>query len=70
MQTPSSIMTTDSTKAAAVDRTYHWLPIDEHTPTGVKLQLIRKDAGAAYYGTYKRSDTFPTHYALLPTFKK
>jgi hypothetical protein len=60
----------NSTNTAAIDRAYHWLPIDEHTPTGVKLQLIRQDAGVAQYGTYKRGDTFFTHYALLPTFNK
>ena len=54
----------------ASDTAYHWIPIDERTPTGVKLQLIRKDAGAAFYGPYKKGDTFPTHYCPLPTFEK
>ena len=56
------------THTTASDTAYNWIPIDERTPVGVKLQLIRKDAGSAYYGPYKRGDTFPTHYALLPTF--
>ena len=60
----------DSTRSAAVDRLYHWIPIDDKTPVGTKLQLIRKDAGAAYYGPYRKGDTFPTHYCPLPTFEK
>jgi hypothetical protein len=63
-------MTTDSTKTAAIDRQYHWLPIDKDTPIGVKVQLINKAAGVASYGAHKRGDTFYTHWSPLPTFKK
>jgi hypothetical protein len=60
----------NSDNTAAIDRAYHWMPIDQHTPVGVKLQLIREDAGVAQYGKYKRGDTFFTHWSPLPTFKK
>ena len=59
----------DSTGAAAVDHNYFWLPIDERTPRNVKVQLIGK-AGVAMYGTYNGRDTFHTHWAPLPKFKK
>jgi hypothetical protein len=59
----------DSTGAAAVDHNYFWLPIDEHTPRNVKVQLIGK-SGVAMYGTYNGRDTFHTHWAPLPKFRK
>lgn len=62
-------MTTDSTKSAVVDPSYHWRLIDEHTPLGVKLQLIRREAGVASYGTLASQHVmFWTHWAPLPTF--
>ena len=63
--------TTDinSAKTAAVDRAYHWTPIDRDTPRGVKLQLISRPAGVAVYGIYT-GDPHWTHYAPLPTFNK
>lgn len=63
-------MTLNSNKTVAIDREYPWLKIDEHTPRGVKLQLIRREAGVATYGALQSGDTFWTHWAPLPTFKK
>lgn len=55
--------------AAAVDRNYHWLPTSPETPRGVKLQLINRPDGVAFYGTYKQGDR-ATHYQRLPTFTR
>ena len=60
--------TTD--KVATVDTEYHWRPIDENTPLGTKVQLINRRYGVATYGQVYSSDTFWTHWAPLPTFKK
>lgn len=57
-------------KAAAVDTSYPWLPIDKDTPRGTKLQLIRKPAGVAQYGKLGSNDDWFTHWAPLPTFKE
>jgi hypothetical protein len=59
----------DSTKSAAVDHTYHWIPVGPDTPRGVKLQLINQAAGVATYGNYTGKEHW-THWAPLPTFKK
>lgn len=59
----------DSTGAAGVDPDYHYLPIDQNTPRGQKLLLIRKADGCATVGIYNPSHGFD-HYAKLPTFKK
>ena len=65
-------MTIDLTHdgAAAVDRKYYWIEIDENTPRGTKLQLIHKPSGSACYGPLFNNNTFWTHWAPLPTFKK
>lgn len=60
-------MTTDSTKAAAVDQRYHWRRITPAAPRGVKMQLINREAGVAIYGTLPCP--FATHWAPLPTFE-
>ena len=60
----------DSSKTAAVDRHYHWIPVDEHTPRGVKLQLINRKSGVAHMGLYFKSESYYTHWAPLPTFNK
>lgn len=60
----------NSDRTAAVDRNTKWIPIDENTPRGVKLQLISKKNGVALYATYSPSNTFFTHYYPLPTFDK
>ena len=62
-------MTVDSTRAAAVDKGYHWIPIGPEVPLNTKLQLINKPAGVAHYGKLTHTGKqFWTHYALLPTF--
>ena len=62
--------TTDSTKSAVVDKTYHWRPITSATPRGAKLQLIRKADGVAHYGFLLSGNTHWTHWAPLPVFGK
>ena len=57
-------------KAATVDTEYHWRLIDADTPRGTKLQLINRRAGVATYGQIFGSDSFWTHWAPLPSFKK
>jgi hypothetical protein len=57
-------------KAAVVDTGVHWLPIDKDTPRGTKLQLINRRYGVAQYGMLTTGDTWYTHWAPLPTFKK
>lgn len=61
-------LTTDG--AAAVDRSTKWIPIDENTPRGAKVQLISKPSGVAQYGRYTPGQTFFTHWHPLPTFDK
>lgn len=57
---------TDS--AAVVSDGFHWLPIDERTPRGCKLQLINREAGVACHGVLGTEAHFWTHWAPLPTF--
>jgi hypothetical protein len=59
----------DSTHGAAVDKSYHWRPIDDNTPMGVKIQLINEHTGVAVYGQWV-GNRFFTHWAPLPTFRK
>ena len=59
-------MQLDSTNTAAVDPSYHWIPI-ESCPHNVKVQLLGD--GVAQYGVY-RGDGFFTHWCPLPTLKK
>lgn len=66
MSAPAQLSTDRST---AVDRSYKWLPIDSHTPRGVKLQLINRRAGVAQYGRLTTDEFFWTHWAPLPTFQ-
>lgn len=58
----------NTSRTAAVSPVVHWLPIDQHTPQGVKLQLISRQSGIAQHGTYKVGELFYTHWAPLPTF--
>ena len=60
----------DSTGTAAVATDYYWLPIDENTPRGVKMNLINRAAGVTHIGVYLSSDKYYTHWAPLPTFKE
>lgn len=65
---PASGAAADSTGAASVDPSYHWLPVSADTPRGTKLQLIVRPDGVAQYGHYTPGSKW-THYALLPTFE-
>jgi hypothetical protein len=62
-------MTSDSTKAAVVDKSYHWRPITKDTPRGQKLQLINRRYGIAQYGELHTGNTWFTHWCPLPTFE-
>lgn len=53
-----------------VDTRTVWKRIDEHTPRGVKLQLISRAARVAQYGQYKDGDTFYTHWHPVPVFEE
>ena len=55
---------TTSDGAAVVDTEYFWIPIDEHTPRGAKLQLLGQ-GGVAIYSIYN-GDKFWTHWCPLP----
>ena len=59
----------DSSKQAAVDREYYWLPIAT-CPQGVKVQLVNRMYGVAVYGQYRSKEKFWTHWAPLPVFRK
>ena len=53
--------------AAAVTPNVKWLPIDEHTPIGARMQLIERAQGVAYTRAHYTGDGF-THWFPLPTF--
>ncbi len=57
----------DSTRTAVVSTDYYWIPIDEHTPTGVKVLLLGR-SGVATMGHYEAlpGTQFWTHWAALP----
>jgi hypothetical protein len=59
--------TINSTHTAAVATDYYWIPIDENTPRGVKLQLLGQ-GGVAQYSNY-HGDSFWSHWAPLPKRK-
>lgn len=61
-------MTLNTEKTVAIDREYHWIPIDNDTPRGVKLQLINKRDNVAVYGVVHSTGTHWTHWAPVPTF--
>jgi hypothetical protein len=42
----------DSTRTTVVSDNYYWIPIDEHTPTGVKVLLLGR-SGVATMGHYE-----------------
>lgn len=58
-----------STGAAIVAPGFRWLPIDDRTPRGCKLQLINRPAGVACYGNLGTREDFFTHWAPLPVFE-
>ena len=57
-------------RTTAIDREYHYRPIDANTPLGVKMLLISKAYGVAVISALGSSQTHFTHWAPLPTFKK
>ena len=56
--------TLNTAKTVAVSTDAYWIPIDENTPRGVKLQLLG-DGGVAIYSAYF-GDPFWTHWCPLP----
>lgn len=63
-------MTLNSAGTVAINHDTKWIPIDENTPRGVKLQLISKPSGVAHYGLHHAGDNFFTHWFPLPTFDR
>jgi hypothetical protein len=61
---------TNANQTVAIDREYHWRPIDADTPRGVKLQLICKADNVAVYSTLSSTPQRWDHWAPLPTFAK
>jgi hypothetical protein len=57
----------DSTQTAVVADDYYWIPIDQDTPTGVKVLLLGR-SGVATMGHYEPlpGTQFWTHWAPLP----
>jgi len=59
----------NTANTACVTQLVQWLPIDANTPRGVKLQLISRQSGIAWYGIHKAGgDNYASHWAPLPTF--
>lgn len=58
----------NSKRDVAVATDYYLEKIDEHTPRGVKLQLLGQ-GGVLVYGQYN-GDPFWTHFAPLPRIRK
>ena len=58
-----------SENAVAVDPDYHWRPINNDTPQGVKMLLIDKSHGVATIGIYTKGCTW-SHWVPLPKFRR
>lgn len=56
-------------QSAAVAPDIKWLPIDEYTPLGVRMNLIERRQNICYVRIHTRGDGF-THWSPLPTFPK
>lgn len=69
MTLTSMTVTSNKDQTTVVDREYHWLPISI-APLGKKIQLINEAAGVATYGIVGTEESFFTHWAPLPTFRK
>ncbi len=62
-------ITTTSSRAAMVDKSYHWIDIKTTPPPrGPKMLLIHKELGVAVLGAWRESDSW-THWCPLPTFE-
>ena len=57
----------DSTRSTVVADDYYWIPIDDDTPTGMKVLLLGR-SGVATMGHYehKPGTQFWTHWCPLP----
>ena len=55
--------------AAAVAPDVKYLPVDEYTPTGVKMILAERAQGIAYIRTRRKGDGFDLWFPL-PTIDK
>ena len=53
--------------AAVVSHSMTWLPVDAHTPHGIKCLVIEQSQGIAYLREYWPTDTW-THWHPLPCF--
>jgi hypothetical protein len=63
-------ITPTASKAAIVDKDYHWIDIKvTPPPRGPKMLLIHKSLGVAVLGAWRESDTW-THWCPLPTFER
>ena len=60
----------NSTSTVAVATDVYWMPIDQDTPRGVKLQLCSKKYGVATYGVCGHKELHFDHWAPLPKFKE
>lgn len=70
MRAPHATHTLNSDSIAVISLDTQWIPIDEHTPRGAKLQLISKKYGVAQYGIHMPGDMYFTHWYPMPSFKK
>lgn len=60
----------NSDKTTLVTQEQLWQEINKEAPKGIKCLLINKTAGVAYIGVLTHGDSYPTHYAAFPKFKK
>ena len=58
----------NSDRTAVIAPDVKWIPIDENTPIGMRMQLIERAQGVAYTRVHHRGDGF-THWFPLPTFE-
>jgi hypothetical protein len=63
----TKLITINNTRTAAVNQSLPWLPINQHTPVGVKLLLINRRLGVATIGNYQRGNDW-THWQGMPKF--
>jgi hypothetical protein len=58
----------NSDRTAVIAPDVKWIPIDENTPIGMRMQLIERAQGVAYTRVHHKGDGF-THWFPLPTFE-
>lgn len=55
-------------RGVAVDKNYFWIPLDDSTPRGTKIQLFsRYKSGLPQYGQWDGKYDFFTHWAPIPS---